>query len=211
MKRSFIICGMIICLLLTCSCSKKDRQPEEFLTEIILSTETVEVTKGDTYQVTYAILPESDLNWVLDWQSTDESTVTVNDDGVITAVGVGQANVIATSQNGIYATCKVTVKELPAYDRLDSNEKKLVDAFIAGVDIFYNPQSTSLKYAYYHSATASWAITVSAQNKMGGYSEKDYTLYEDGRIEEVLLNHIRMPGDYYDLDLINEAIKELAH
>lgn len=216
MKRLFAILEIAICLLSICSCGKaEDGMPLETdtkeVTAIILSTESVEITMDSTYQITYTILPENALNQELEWKSTDEAIVTVDNNGAVTAIGIGQANIIATCENGIYTTCTVTVKEPSAYDRLDANEKELVDAFVAVVDCFYNAGSTSLKYAYHHSTDNSWAITVSAQNQMGGYSEKDYNLYADGRIEEPILNHVRMSGDYYDLSLVNEAIKELTN
>ena len=156
MKRLFAVLEMVICLLLICSCGKAEvEKPLETdtkeVTAIILSTESVEITIGNTYQITYTILPENALNQELEWKSTDEATVTVDDDGVVTAVGVGKANVIATCESGIYTTCTITVKAPSAYDKLDANEKELVDAFVTVVDHFYNLGSISLKYAYHHS------------------------------------------------------------
>lgn len=208
------------CLTLMCSCGEANSggtaatqtpQPGKEVTAIILSSETIEITVGDTYQMTYMVLPDGAADQTLAWKSTDEAKVIVDEVGIITAVEEGQANIIVSTENGVYATCKVTVKEPSAYDRLDEDEKELVDALLAGIDKFYDPGSVSLKYAYHHGTGDSWAITVSAQNQMGGYSEKDYNLYEDGRLEEPVFNHVRMPGNYYDLDLVNEAIKECTN
>ncbi len=113
-------------------------------------------------------------------------------------------------ENDIYAVCSVTVKEKTAYDSLTARERQFVDAFLEVVDGFYNPSSVTLKYIYYSSASDLWDITVSAENQMGGFTEKDFTLYENGDFKEPLLPHVRMPGEdkWYDLNLINAAIDE---
>ena len=48
---------------------------------------------------------------VVAWASSDVETVTVDDDGNITAVKEGKAEITATTDAGETATCKVTVKE----------------------------------------------------------------------------------------------------
>ncbi len=108
------------CLTLMCSCGEANSgraaatqtpQPGREVTAIILSAETIEITAGDTYQMTYMVLPDGASDQTLTWKSTDEAKVIVDEAGVITAVAEGQANIIAYSENGVYATCKVTVKE----------------------------------------------------------------------------------------------------
>ncbi len=43
------------------------------------------------------------------WKSDNESVATVSDSGVVTAVGQGDATIIATSHNGIEASCAISV------------------------------------------------------------------------------------------------------
>ncbi len=43
------------------------------------------------------------------WESDNTSVATVNESGVVTAVGEGTATIIATSHNGIEATCAISV------------------------------------------------------------------------------------------------------
>ena len=60
------------------------------------------------------------------WASTDEDVATVSDSGLVSFVGVGQADVTATVKNAVF-TCHVTVSDaLPAdYSGVESAKEKL--------------------------------------------------------------------------------------
>ena len=45
------------------------------------------------------------------WSTTDDTVVTVNNSGYVTAVGIGVATITATSENGLTASCVITVSE----------------------------------------------------------------------------------------------------
>lgn len=63
------------------------------------SKSDVTVKKGDTYTLVAYTEPESSDK--IDWKSENKSVVSVNKDGVISAVGKGQAKVIAYAPNGV--------------------------------------------------------------------------------------------------------------
>lgn len=68
---------------------------------------------GETLQLTTTIYPDSATNKTVTWKSSDEKVATVDESGLVTAVGNGTANITATTEDGNYtATCKVTV-EIP--------------------------------------------------------------------------------------------------
>lgn len=68
---------------------------------------------GETLQLTATIYPDSATNKTVTWKSSDEKVATVDESGLVTAVGNGTANITATTEDGNYtATCKVTV-EIP--------------------------------------------------------------------------------------------------
>lgn len=73
--------------------------------------ESVEIFKGDTHPIQVNILPNT-ASANLQWTSSDEQVVTVNEQGVVTGVEVGQAAITATTLDGsnLSATCVVTVK-----------------------------------------------------------------------------------------------------
>ena len=92
---------------------KEVEEPEEeILPEGITLSETqVILEKGSTKTLTAAITPTNATNKNVTWTSSNYNIVTVNEQGTITAVGVGEATITATTANGKTATCKVIVQE----------------------------------------------------------------------------------------------------
>ncbi len=83
---------------------------------ITLSETSYEMYPNDTLQLTTTINPNTATNQVISWESSNESIATVSDEGLVTAVSVGNATIIATAVDGsnVYATCTITVNEKPA-------------------------------------------------------------------------------------------------
>jgi|GEM_PF-1749715 len=79
---------------------------------ITLSHESLRLPKGLSEQLTATILPESAIPQVK-WSSSNERVATVDENGEITAVGAGTANVTATTSDGtqLSAKCVVTVED----------------------------------------------------------------------------------------------------
>ena len=65
------------------------------------------INKGATAQLNLSVTPENFTD-IVDWKSTDTNIVTVSDNGVVKAVGVGTATVKVTVGD-VSASCKVTV------------------------------------------------------------------------------------------------------
>lgn len=83
------------------------------LTALSLS-ETLTVSVGMSQQLRETPEP-SNAEYTLTWTSSDEKVATVSQQGLVTGVAEGQCTITATSNNGIKATCKVTVVEMPDY------------------------------------------------------------------------------------------------
>ena len=66
---------------------------------------------GKTIQLSATVLPANATNRNVTWRSTNVAVATVNDKGFVTAVGVGTAQIIATTTDGsnITASCNVKV------------------------------------------------------------------------------------------------------
>lgn len=79
------------------------------VTDIILSDSKITIIIPDTYQLTATILPEDATDKTVTWKSSDRSVVTVDQDGLVTSVGLGTAIVYASSSNGLTVECEVTV------------------------------------------------------------------------------------------------------
>lgn len=228
MKKFFaiVICALLTIQLSGCSgvsdsavsndvnseASNGNAEAEAEPKSIVLSMYTLEITVDGVKQLNYTVLPKdtdySSSNVV--WKSVDESVAIVNSVGVVTGVRVGETNVIAETENGIFATCTVTVKEKPAYERLTDEERELTDALFRGLDQFVNPSSIRLTFAKpYSTEDGKWEISVIGENKVGGNLEKDFDLERDGTLTEPLFNHIKTGmKEYYRLDLINEVISD---
>lgn len=89
---------------------KKDIHVES----VSVSPENVEIFKGESAQLTATVLPANADNKNVTWSSSKSSVASVNADGVVSGVGVGEAVITATTVDGSKtATCSITVKNPP--------------------------------------------------------------------------------------------------
>ncbi len=78
--------------------------------EVYINATSVELEEiGQTYRLIASVLPEAAASMGVLWQSGNESVVTVNSSGVITAVGEGETTVSAAIGDKT-AVCKIVVK-----------------------------------------------------------------------------------------------------
>lgn len=80
------------------------------VTEVTLDNSTLIIAQGKTATLTASVMPLGATNKRLEWKSSNTAIATVAE-GVVTAVGIGSANITATSTDGsnVSATCRVTV------------------------------------------------------------------------------------------------------
>lgn len=197
---------LILCLCL-CACSSNK------VTSIVLSNDTIDVTIGQTYSLSAIILPENSDESIT-WQSTNEEIATVDSNGNITAVSIGDATIVVSSKSGVSSSCKVSVVDKPAYDKLNDTEKKFVDTFVKkAIGYFKAPDSVSIrKIAEYEGNSKTggdfWMIEISSTNSFGGtdvgayYLSMNGSMFVDGGNDSITL-----PDDY-DCELITQAIQE---
>ena len=69
---------------------------------------TLEV--GDVRQFTFAVYPDNAYYEIVEWKSTNDNVVTVSDEGLVTAVGIGEA-FISISVDAVADICKIKVKQ----------------------------------------------------------------------------------------------------
>ena len=81
---------------------------------ISLNISEMEITVGESTQLTATILPENATFKTLTWSSNNNSVATVSSTGIVTGVAVGSATITVTSTDGNKtATCNVSVNEPP--------------------------------------------------------------------------------------------------
>ncbi|MCM1440810.1 MAG: NPCBM/NEW2 domain-containing protein, partial [Roseburia sp.] len=113
------------------------------------------------------------------WDSDDDSVATVAS-GLVIAVAVGEVNITATAQNGVVATCPITVKKVlePSSTRvwLPDTPKFGVEITVDGTGI----SAGALPDALENDLTFSWyrGDTVSEADKIAGASTDKYTPVE---------------------------------
>lgn len=89
------------------------------ITGVSLDKESIELKSGKTAQLYAKILPEdTTMNNILTW-SSDNEAVAIVENGIVTAVSEGTANIRVTTSNGKTATCIVQVYQV-SYDKLEN-------------------------------------------------------------------------------------------
>lgn len=87
--------------------------------EIKLNVSEVSLEIGDTFQLTAEVLPEDATDLSVIWESSNPECVSVDDNGILTALSEGEATITVRSTDGnCEATCLVTV--VPVDDYVDT-------------------------------------------------------------------------------------------
>ncbi len=97
-------------------------------TSITLDKTEVELEATQTATLVATVLPDLTTDKSVTWTSSDEEVATVDENGVVTAIAVGEATITATITDGtnLSATCKVTVNPTLATSiTLDKTEVEL--------------------------------------------------------------------------------------
>ena len=81
------------------------------VTDIYLSSATIELKEGETKQLTVTVYPIDADHKAVSWVSSMPSVASVDGNGLVTAIATGSAVITATATDGsdVYAECKVTV------------------------------------------------------------------------------------------------------
>ena len=85
--------------------------PPVLVSSIVLDKQTAFLAKDSTMTLTASVLPENAADKSYTWSSDDITKATVNQNGVVTGMDGGTANIIATANDGsgVKDTCVVTV------------------------------------------------------------------------------------------------------
>ena len=89
---------------------EEDDEPEIPVTGISLSPTYIELTEGETAQLTVTIEPEDATDRSISWESSDEDIATVGADGTVRAIAAGTSLITVTTTDGGYtAECRIKV------------------------------------------------------------------------------------------------------
>lgn len=105
-------------------------EPEQI---IVSGWEDLELLPGDTAQLEYEVIPADPGNQTILWISSDPSVVSVDENGVITCNGNGEAEIYAYTCNGCFDYAIVRVNTYIGFDG-ESYESKCLHVFGEVVD-----------------------------------------------------------------------------
>ena len=77
---------------------------------IELNTDKIDLHEGETFQLVATVQPEDATFSAVSFASSDESVLSVSEDGLITALKPGTATIICRTQDGVSLTVTVTVE-----------------------------------------------------------------------------------------------------
>ena len=124
------------------------------------TTATLEVTETITLIAT--ILPENATDKSVEWSSSDETVAVVDENGVVTAVAVGEATITATTvdDSNLSASCKVTVfPTLAVSIELDQTEASVEEKSEFQLTATILPEHTTNKEVAW-SSSDKWVASV---------------------------------------------------
>lgn len=96
---------------------------------ISLDKSSITLEIGDTSTLSAVLLPTTTTTKSVSWESSDETVVTVDSNGILTAIAVGNADITATTTDGtlLSATCQISVT--PELLLGDVNADGVVDVY----------------------------------------------------------------------------------
>lgn len=82
------------------------------INKLTLNVTDLKMNIGETYKLIAQIEPDNATDKTLNWQSTNPNVVAVSEDGIVTAIGTGNAeiNVTANDASATMASCLVSVE-----------------------------------------------------------------------------------------------------
>ena len=146
------------------------------ITSITLNKDVLNMNIEETEELVATVNPEGTTeSKEVVWSSSDENVAAVNDNGVVTAVGGGEAVITAKASNGMTATCKVVVTVPATSVVLDKTSFNLKLNKTAQLTATILPENATDKSVIWTSSNESVA-TVDENGTVTGVSEGTATI-----------------------------------
>ena len=148
------------------------------ITAIKLDVTSKKLEPGEIQTVNVEYLPADTTDEkAVTWKSSNTDVATVDENGVITAVASGQADITATTANGVSAICKITV---PIHLNGISLEKTSLNLrkgqSSEALSVVYDPVNTTDELPTIWSSSDETVATVNAQGVVTGLKEGTATI-----------------------------------
>ena len=107
-------------------------------TGVTLNVNTLSLNGGETSTLVATVLPEGSLNTAVTWSSDDVNIATVDENGVVTAVSDGIANITVTTEDGGYtAKCKVDILDYVEIAGIKWSKKNIGASRITDTGLYF--------------------------------------------------------------------------
>ena len=116
------------------------------VSSIDITPNPAEVKVGSTVQLTATVKPENADNKTVVWTSSDTSTATVSDSGLVTALSEGTVTITVTAEGGIKSTSTVTVNPREVTNGLTITDPSWTSGF-ASVTVTGNTNGNKIEYS----------------------------------------------------------------
>ncbi len=104
-------------------------------TGVVINASQVVLLPGNTRELTVRLKPSKSTDGYT-WVSTDTSVATVNSNGVVTAIGQGNAEIYCIAESGVESSCEIIVLALNATEiTVEQYDSYILDVFGATEDI----------------------------------------------------------------------------
>ena len=141
-------------------------------TSIALTQTIITLKASETITLIATILPENATDKSVEWSSSNESVATIDANGLVTAIAVGEAIITATTADGsnLSATCKViVVPTLATSIILDKTEYEIVEKSDFQLTATILPESTTNNGVVWSSSDM-WIASVDENGLVRAYS-----------------------------------------
>lgn len=171
----------------TATCEVTVIKPKVRVTGITLDKTLVTVEKDSSVQLIAGVQPANADNAKINWTTSNESIATVDDTGLVKAVGYGDAIITATTEDGgYYKKCIISVPEIVAVTgiQLSATELTIEKGITAELKVNVLPENatnTGITYEVENEKIASFAgdgikaidvgqTTITFKTEDGGYT-----------------------------------------
>ncbi len=149
---------------------------------IELNMPAAEVVEGETVELTATITPAETTDKSVTWSSSDETVVTVDQTGLVTALKAGKATITAETANGLKATCLITVETKTGVDGVDADAQISVVAR-DGVIVVTAPDDAEVEV---YSLTG-MRVAKTREHRVEGLSKGVYIVTVSGKAFKVIV------------------------
>lgn len=114
------------------------------VSSVSLDIDSKEMYVGENYRLTYLVSPSDASTPDVIWTSTNTAVVTVDGTGMLTAKGIGQAEIIIKTVDGSYMDlCTIVVKQKPTNVKLSVNNLVMNKGEYFYMDVVLTPANST--------------------------------------------------------------------